>query len=163
MTRVEAIMRKAFYILGALAFMAIIAVGASIGVVLQKCYALNAEAQAYVDNVFPAIASASGEQQLLDRATPELRQSAEPAALDKFFDIFSRLGRVVEYQGAKGQATTSYYTGTGSVVTALYVAKARFEHGDAAIEITLQQRDGHWMINGIHIDTTPISTPQQRA
>jgi hypothetical protein len=159
--RVEAIMRKVLYVVGALAFAAILAGGAGVGMLMQKAWALSQDGRAYVDNVFPAIATAQGQQQLLDRATPELRQTAEPAALSKFFEIFQRLGHVVEYQGATGQAEMSYHTGTGSLISGKYVAKARFEHGDATIEITLQQRDGHWLIQAIHVDTTPIKAPEK--
>lgn len=67
----------------------------------------------------PAIAASWSKDQLLDRATPELRASVKPEELRALFDAVSQLGPFVAYEGATGQANMAYMTGFGSVVSAL--------------------------------------------
>lgn len=145
-------MRRFLYILGALSLIVIVANVVSLGVAIFNAGNLDAESKAYVDSAVPAIVANWNEHELLDRATPELRKSITPAALDDLFNRLSHLGAMVEYDGATGQATMSYFTGAGSTVSASYVAKARFQNGTATFEIVLMKRGGHWMIHNFHVD-----------
>jgi len=152
-------MRRFLYILGAVTLAIIVAAGIGVGVLVYKGKTLDVESKAFVDSAVPAIAAGWNKEQLLDRATPELRDSVKPEQLRSLFDAVSQLGPLVEYEGAAGDANMSYMAGSGSTVSASYVAKAKFKDGVATIQITLVKRDGRWMISGFHVDTSLSGAP----
>jgi len=151
-------MRKFFYILGVIAAILIVTAGVGLGIVIYKGRALDAESKAYVDAAVPAITASWSQEELMRRAAPELRDSIKPGQLTAVFGAFSRLGPLVTYEGATGDANMSYFTGTGSTVSATYVAKAKYQNGEATIRIVLLKRDGQWMIQNFHLDS-PGATP----
>ena len=158
-------MRRFLYILGTLTLAIIVAAGIGLGVFFYKGHALDAESKAFVDRAVPAITATWSEQQLLDRATPELRASVKPEELKALFDRLSQLGPLIEYEGATGEATMSYIAGiagSGGTVSASYVAKARFQNGTATFRIVLMQRDGHWLIHNFHVDSSTGNQAGQR-
>jgi hypothetical protein len=155
-------MRRFFYIFGLVMAVVVVAGAIGIGILVYKGSALDTESKAYVDQAVQAIASTWSKQQLLDRASPELRDKAKPPELDAMFDTLSRLGPLVAYEGATGQAQMSYTTGWGSNVWASYVAKARFQNGAATFHIGLVKRDGQWMIHNFHVDPAPGAEPTKR-
>jgi hypothetical protein len=73
----------------------IIIVGVEIGMAAYKGHALYVESKAFVDGAVPAIAAQWSKDQLLDRATPELRQSTTDDQMTAFFDTLSRLGPLI--------------------------------------------------------------------
>jgi hypothetical protein len=156
-------MRRFLVILGGLALVIIVAAGVGVGVLVYKGNALDAESKAFVDSAVPAIAANWSKEQLLDRATPELRDSIKPEQFRSVFAAVSQLGPLVEYEGATGEANMSYMAGSGGAVSASYVAKVRFKEGEATIRIVLVKRDGRWMINGFHIDPSPSGAPSRGA
>jgi hypothetical protein len=147
-------MRKFLLVLGVLTAAAIVAVGIGVAVLISKGNELDAERKAFVDSAVPAIAAGWSKEQLLDRATPELRAGVKPEELRALFNAVSQLGPLVEYEGATGEANMSYVAGSESSVSASYVARAKFKDGITTIRIALLKRDGHWMINGFHVDTS---------
>lgn len=155
-------MRRFLYILGAVTLIIIVAGGIGFGVLLFKGSALDAESKAFVDDAVPAITATWDAQQLLDRATPELRASAKPQELKALFERFSQFGPLVQYEGATGESLMSYMAGSGSIVAASYLAKARFRNGNATIKIVLRKRDGRWMIHNFHVDSAPGNQAVQR-
>jgi hypothetical protein len=138
-----------------LTLIVVVVVGVGLGVALIKGKALDAESKAFVDSAIPAIAATWSKQELLDRATPELRDIAKPEQLNAVFDRLSQLGPLVKYEGATGQATMSYMLGSGSTVAASYVAKAQFQNGGATFRVVLRKREGRWMIYNFHVDPVP--------
>lgn len=144
-------MRRFFYWLGVTA--AIVIVVAIIGGVLvaKKGLALDADAKAYVDSAVVAICSDWDQQQLIDRASPELLAAVKPGDLPALFEKLSSAGPLSKYEGANGQASVTVYNGN-SKITAKYVAKALFAHGEGTINISLVQNDGKWRILGFHVD-----------
>ncbi len=154
-------MRRFLYIFGAAILVIIVAAGIGVGVVVYKGNALDAESKAFVDSAVPAIAASWSKDQLLDRATPELRANVKPEELRALFDAVSQLGPFVAYEGATGQANMAYMTGSGSAVSASYVAKAKFKDGTATVRILLLKRDGRWMISGFHVDTSLSGGPSR--
>jgi hypothetical protein len=151
--------RKFFLILGALTAAIIVAAGLGVGLLIYKGNTLDAESKAFVDTALPAVAASWNKEQLLDRATPELHTSVKPEELKTLFDAVSQLGPMAEYEGANGEANMSYMAGSGSSVSASYVARVRCKDGAATIHIALVKRDGRWMINGFHVDTSLSGTP----
>lgn len=111
-------MRKFLLILGALTLVIIVAAGIGFGMLALKGNALDAESKAFIDSAVPAIAASWSKEQLLDRATPELRSSVKPEELRVLFDAVSQLGTFLDYEGATGDANMSYMAGSGSTVSA---------------------------------------------
>src|ERR1700719_4382606 len=122
-------LRRLIYILGGLTLFAIVVAAIGFGIIAYSCHMLDAESKAYVDSALPAIATHWSKDELLDRATPELRATVKPGELTALFDALSQFGRVVESEGATGEAMMSYLAGSGGAISASYVAKAKFRSG----------------------------------
>ena len=145
-------MRKLLQVLGILTVVALGASGIGLGVIAYEGHALDAESKAFVDNEVPAIATTWSKEELLDRATPELRSNIAPDQLTSIFNTLSKLGPLIKYEGATGQSTMSYFTGSDSRASASYVANAKFQNGTATFRIALVKRGGQWMIYNFHVD-----------
>jgi len=156
-------MRKFLYMLGALTLVILVVGAVGIGFAVYNGRALDVESKAFIDTAVPAIAAKWSKEALLERSTPELRQSVTPDQLDTLFAAFSRLGPLVEYKGAKGDTNMSYVSGVGSTVSATYVAMARFGNGDAVFRITLLKRNGRWLIHNFHVDPAPNGEVERHA
>jgi hypothetical protein len=143
--------RRFFFWLGVVAAIAIVAMVIGGVVVAKKGLALDADAKTYVDGAVVAICSKWDQQQLIDRASPELLAAAKPGELAALFEKLSSAGPLSKYEGANGQASVMIYNGN-SKITAKYIAKALFAHGEATIDISLIQNDGKWQIAGFHVN-----------
>src|SRR5262249_55225572 len=128
-------MRKLLCFVGATTLAVVVVAGIGVGVLVWKAKGLDAESKAYVDAAVPAITAHWDKMALLDRATPELRASTSADQVATLFDKFARLGSLVEYEGSKGDANLSYFTGRGSQISALYHAKAKYENGEATLRL----------------------------
>ena len=148
-------MGKLLCIVGAaaLAFVVVVAVG--IGALVWTGRGLDAESKAYVDAAVPAIIAHWSKEALLDRATPELRAAVTPDQIAALFDKFSRLGALVEYEGATGDSNMSFVVGRGGRISAAYEAKAKYEDGEATLRVVVVKRDGKWWIQNFHVDGRP--------
>ncbi len=145
-------MRRVFSILGVVMLVLIVAVGVGIGLAFYNGRKLDAQSRAFVDRAVPAITAHWDKEQLRKRASAELRQTLKPGELTGLFGIFSsRLGPLIKYERAKGQANMSYMIGSGGKVSAAYVAKGLYEKGAATIRILLVKRGGRWLIQGFHV------------
>jgi hypothetical protein len=156
-------MKKMLCVLGALTLVILVAAGIGAAVLVYEGKALDGESKAFVDSAVPAIAARWDQQQLLDRATPDLKRSISQDRLTSMFKGLSQLGPLVNYEGATGEANMLYFTGTGASVSASYVAKADFQNGNAVFQIALVKREGHWMINGFHVDPRSGSRAREGA
>src|SRR6516164_2424002 len=94
---------RGWKILGVVVCGLVVLLGVGIGVLLYKGFQLNAEGAAFVDAAIPAISAQWSEAELLDRATPEMKQ--DQANLTKLFDALRRLGKLIKYNGATGHRT----------------------------------------------------------
>ena len=152
-------MRRFLAVVGALAIVVVVLAAVGITFAVRQGIAADLESRAFVDAAVPAIASSWRQQQLVDLATPELRDSVNPAELADFFAKLSALGSLIKYDGSVGHSMLSYFSGSDSAVTASYEAKAEFKNGAATFEIGLLKRNGRWMINGFHVnpDLKPTS------
>ena len=72
------------------------------------------------------------------------------------YAAFAKLGPLVHYDGAKGQSTIAVLAGKGRIVTANYVARAVFAHGSAEIDLSLIREQGHWKIDGFHVNSPSL-------
>jgi len=148
-------MRKFFYVLGVCAAVAIAAGAVGLFLLVRHGAALDAESKAYVDEAVVAISARWNKDELWERATPHLREITTAGALQALFDTAStRLGTLVAYRGAHGDANISSFvgpSGSRTTVSARYIADARFQNGDASFQITLLKLGERWMIEGFHI------------
>jgi len=144
-------MGRVFYWLGVATAIAIVAVIIGGVLIAKKGLSRDADAKTYVDQSVVAICGKWDRQQLIDRASPELLAAIKPEELTTLFERLSSAGPLLKYEGANGQASMMVYNGN-SKVTAKYVAKALFAHGEGTINISLIQNDGRWRILGFHVD-----------
>jgi len=154
--------QRLLYVVGALTVTAILITSVGVGMLVYKSRGLDAESKVFVNSAVPAIVAKWNKEQLLNRGTPELRESVTPDELSALFHDWSRLGPLVKYEGATGESTVSYFLGSGGPVSALYVAKALFQNGDATFKIILKKRDGSWMIHNFQVHGTQDIKSAQR-
>lgn len=112
---------------------------------------LDASSKDYVDKTVPKIVATWSVDELLGQGCARFKQGVSDAQLRQIFVKLSTLGSLVTYEGSKGDARVNFSPKDGRVVMAAYQAKARFERGDATINITLLQVDGQWQILGFYV------------
>lgn len=152
-------MKKLLIVLGLVFLAFIFAVGAFIGYAAFTGSALDKQSKAYVDAAVPAIVSSWSQQELINRASPELRQATKSADMDRMFAWFKTLGHLQKYEGSQGQAIVSVTPQAGKVVSARYTAKALFERGQASIDIAIIKHGDQWQIAGFKVNS-PALIPQ---
>ncbi len=129
---------------------------AAVGVFLaRQGERLDASSKAYANRTIPLIVSAWSEQALVQNA-PELLHAASKPDFDRYFAAFAKLGPLVHYDGAKGQSNITVLAGKGRIVTADYVAHAKFAHGSAEIDLGLIREQGHWKIDAFRVNSPSL-------
>jgi uncharacterized RDD family membrane protein YckC len=126
---------------------------------IQQRIALDKESKAYADSAIPAIVSTWSEKELLDRASPEYKQSVTTDQLDRLFRRFGGLGPLQKCKSAQGQATMSATAQTGNVISGQYAAKATFEKGEASIKLGLIKHGDQWQILSFDVDSPALVPP----
>ena len=139
-------MKKILIALGAIALASIVIAAAYVAYTMHAGGGLDASSKAYVDRVVPEIVAAWSAGSLKREASAELRQRAAGDEIDAAFRKFAALGDLVAYRGSKGEARIPITPRPGTTVTATYEASAKFEHGEAAIDVGLVQRAGRWEV-----------------
>src|SRR5215469_14307952 len=133
-------MKKLLIVLGSI-FLAVIVIAAiGIGFVAIRGTALDKESKRYADAAIPAIVTNWSQKELLDRASPEFKQAATSDHRDQFdrlFRWFSGLGQLQKCEPARGQSLMSVTSQEGKTISAQYTSKARFQKGEATIELRL--------------------------
>jgi len=153
-------MKRVLTIIGGFALIAILLVGGFIGYSSYQGRALDASSKEYVDNNIPLIISSWSKDQLLNRASPQLLKviSEKPDEIDHLFAGFAKLGAMRSYDGSKGDSNISYTNTDGKVITASYVAEAKFANGNARITVRLIQMSGSWQFLLFNV-TSPLFSP----
>lgn len=149
-------MRKFLAVLGGIFAVIIVLVAAAIGYVSYVGKGLDKSSQEYVDALVPAIASHWSKDEVMRRASPELREliSNHPEDLDALFRKLSTLGALKTYEGSKGEAMVFVDARKGKSTTASYTAPATFEHGKATFQIKLiLSSDKIWQLIYFHVDS----------
>jgi hypothetical protein len=150
-------MRKFLYALGGLAALLIVGAGIGLYVLVRNGAALDAESKAYVDDAVITITAHWSPDELMKRATLHLQQITKPDDLQALFDAATTaLGPLVEYEGAKGDSMVSTMVGSGTTISAKYVARAKFQKGNADLQVALLKTDGSWKIEGFHIVSSAL-------
>lgn len=105
------------------------------------------EIRTYAESAIVAIASNWNEQALLLRASPELLAATNQPEIDDMFLKYRQLGRMTSL--SKGVGHFDFVvTSSGKKETAVYIAKAHFEHGSVAIKLSLIKHNDGWRIMG---------------
>ena len=119
------------------------------GYATYQARGLDASSKAYIDENLPAITTTWSKEELLKRSSPQLLTiiNEKPEQIDKLFEKLSKLGTMRSVDVAKGDANVSYTNTDGKVTTASYIAKAKFENGEARIAVRLVQVSGQWQIS----------------
>ena len=131
----------------------LVVVAAVMGYLAYLGPSLDASSKAYVDESVKAITSAWSKEELLKRASPQLRQVIKEEELGRLFAKLSQLGKLQEYEGSKGDANISLTMQAGKVITASYIANASFDKGPAQVTVRLIQNDGQWQILQIYVNS----------
>jgi hypothetical protein len=149
-------MRKFFMIVGIVAVIAILGGGVGVFVLARNGAALDSASKAYTEASVPAIAANWDVDALWKRASPALRKVATRDQIEGMFIAAKQaLGPMVEYRGSRGQAMMGV-NNTHPVVSAQYVASARFQKGAADFRVGLVKIGDDWMIQGFHIDSPAL-------
>lgn len=149
-------MKKIFVALGGVALTLVAVAGAFVGYAIYAGGKLDTSSKTYVDRVLPEIVGAWSAESLRREASAELNQQAAADQIGAAFRKFSALGKLVAYRGSEGQAKLSFSPKHGKVVTAKYETSAKFEHGDAVIDVGLVQRGGRWQILGFFVKSEQL-------
>ena len=149
-------MKKFFAILGIIFLLLILAIGGFTLYGSQQGKKLDAESKNFVDTTMPKILahwSMEEFEKYEDKKVME-QVGVKEEDLKKFFLIYSKLGKMIKYNGSKGQS--NFFIGIGSrdkTPTATYVANADFEKASATINLTLIKENNVWEIGGIKVDS----------
>jgi hypothetical protein len=139
-------------ILGVVFLILIIAAAGFVGYSAYTGSKLDASSKAYVDASVPAIISTWSRNELIKRASPQLRKSTPDEQVGEFFlKLANQLGSFQSYDGSKGDSNMSYTTKDGEVISASYTANATFQNGKIDIQIKLIQINGEWLLLGFHV------------
>jgi hypothetical protein len=142
-------MNRVLSIVGAAALLVAAVFGTAFGIQAWNARTLDAESKAFVDEAVPAITAHWDKQVLLDKAAQSARRGLANAP--EFAD-YSRLGALVEYDGAIGSARRPTLFGGGPLPVASYKAKAKFQNGDVTLHVFVAKRDGEWRILFFNIE-----------
>ena len=152
-------MKKFFAVLGVI-FLIVIVVGVvGFALIAMRGNALDKESKTYADAAIPAIVTTWNAKELLDRASPELRQSAPQQQFYQLFGRFAGLGHLQRCEPAQGQSISGVTWQNGLQEKAEYTAKATFDKGDAVIDLALIKHGDQWQILWFFVK--PLTQPSR--
>jgi hypothetical protein len=118
------------------------------------------EGKAYADAVIPAIAANWNVKELLDRESPEFRQTVTQQQIDQTFQRAAGLGHLQKCEPAQGKTMISITT-KAKEIKGDYTAKATFDKGEAIVGLSIIKHDDQWQIQGLFVNPlVPQATPQ---
>lgn len=117
---------------------------------------LDESSKKYVDDIVPTIVSRWSPDDVMKYASSQLRRTIDKEQLEQLLLKSSQLGSLKKYEGSEGQSNVSVTEQYGTVVSAIYFAKAKFEYGDAEIVIRIIQNKGDWKILDFYINSPTL-------
>jgi hypothetical protein len=150
--------RRLLYRLGVAAGVIFCLGGVAFGYVAYLGSQLDRESKAYVDEAVVDIVQHWDKDAFVRRASPQLLQAIKPEELDSFFQFYSSLGTLVDYQGSNGSSTIAALVRGRGTVAVRYVARAKFQEGDADIQVTAVKVGGDWKLQGFRVDSPVLVT-----
>jgi hypothetical protein len=150
-------LKKFLSVIGALFLVLVLAIGGFIGYAAYQGRGLDISSTAYLEENLPPIISTWSKDELLKRSSPQLLKviNENPAQLNQLFQKFSALGPLKNFGDIKGNSNLSYTARDGKIVTAEYVAHAKFENGEGNLKIRLIQSplSGQWHFLFFYVDS----------
>ena len=150
-------MKKFLLVLGCITLFLIILAGGYICYAAIRGHQLDVSSKAYVDANVPIFISSWSEDELLKRASTDLRESLAGQQGSQFLSKVKQLGKCQSYDGCEGQAYINYSLQYGKVITAFYTARANFQNDKAKIKIELVWQNSQWQIQMITVNS-PLFT-----
>ena len=140
-------MRKYFGTIRIFLFFAILAGTAGLFAFTRYDLALNNESRAFVQDTIAAISAHWNSDALLSESTAHFREQTPAENLHTTFEMANdSLGPLVEYRTIYG-ANKFFLSGGSLHVIALYVVEAKFQKGEAEIEIDALKAGSTWQID----------------
>ena len=121
--------------------------------------ALQAQSKAFVDGTMPTIVETWNIHQLLQHATPNVRDGLKPAVLTVLALQAEAIGPFSAYLGSTRDTSLPLFVGYGTAVSVSYTVRARYLEGVATFHITVIKRDSRWMIDEFHVDAQLLGPP----
>jgi hypothetical protein len=145
-------MGKFLSVFGAAALVVVGVLAVAFGIQAWNAHRLNVESKAFVDDAVPAITAHWDKQALLDKAAEGSRRGLATGTNAANFAAYSRLGALVEYGGATGEARQPSLFGNGPPPIASYKAKAKYENGEVVLHVFVTKHDGAWRIINLNVE-----------
>ncbi len=109
------------------------------------------EATAFTDEAVPAIAAKWDREELIKRASPELKANLTREDLDNVYTVFASFGPLVKYNGSTCMVSAMMTTQSGRTMTASCLATAKCQNADIQVRLALTKQHDAWAIGGIVI------------
>jgi hypothetical protein len=133
----------------------VLAVAGGLYMITRDQLALSRDSTAFVEDSVLAIGSHWDTAELLQRATPHLREASREADLRAAFAAANAsLGPLIEYRAVGGKANFLETLG-GKPLTADYIVRAAFAKGEADIVIQAVRSGSTWLIDSFSIGASP--------
>lgn len=154
-------MKKVFTILGVIFAVILVIIVLVAAIFIPRTLKLDRDATAYIQNEVPKIVEHWDPQALTDRASPELLKVPKfKDEIDRYFDMFSKLGALKHLDTPKGAVYSGVYTGTGSYTIGNYTSEADFEKGKAMIKMQIMRVGETWKVNSFRIYSDVFLPPK---
>jgi|GEM_PF-1769170 len=146
-------MKKFFTIVCVIALFLIVSCSIFVGFASHEGKKLDSESQQFVDNVVPKILRNWDFSELKKYYDTDEFKKLKEDEISKFFAWSNdKLGKMLAYQGSKGGSNVAYFNGK-KTFTAKYLVKAKFEKGEADIQILLSNANNEWKILGFYVNS----------
>jgi hypothetical protein len=148
-------MKKFFQILGGIFLVIVLVIAVVIGMGVRQGIRLDASSKAYVEANVKPVVTAWSKDELLARASPQLREilGKDPDQVDRLFAKLAKLGALKSLSEPKGQSLVAVNVGSGKTITASYRETGEFENGHADFNIRLVQIEGQWYFLGFYVNS----------
>ena len=101
----------------------------------------ESECRMFADNTVLAVAKNWDSRELINRVDPEMLRPGDEEELENLFQLYRKLGNLVEYYGAEGEIWRD--SSAPGAVGFSYFAEAEFENGFATVKIEGIHKDGN--------------------
>lgn len=133
-----------------------------IGLLTPRIATLDNEGKAYADTVIPAIAGSWNVNEVLNRESPEFKQTVSQQQLEQMLQRAATLGHLQKCEPAQGQSMISIRT-QAKEIKGDYAAKATFEKGEAVVQVSIIKHDDQWQILGLFVKPLVQAATQQQS
>jgi hypothetical protein len=146
-------MRRSSLLLGAISLILFMVAGMAVIAIAAKNNSLDTESRLFVSTAIPAIFTDWNEKELVERASSELKTAVNDRELKRLFGGMARKFGKLQNCQVDGGASISMRSDREIVVTGEYVAKTKFDAGEANIILSLVKDSGHWRILSFRLDS----------